>query len=416
MLNFLVLKSFRNRKFISFLCILSIALSLSLFLMVEKLRNGVEQSFTNSISNADLIVGARSGSLELLLYSIFHMGSATNNITIETYDKIKGHPAVAWTIPISLGDSYKGYRVVATDKNFFNHYQFYGDRHIEMNQGVWSNDVFDVVLGSQVAKSLSHKLGDSLVLSHGVSESSILDHERTPFKVKGILKPTGTPIDKSLYITLHGMEAIHVGWESGAPSYEEIDQSRFNKENLKTTQITSFVLRTKNRIALLGLKHYISKYEGEALSGIIPAVVLTQLWGLLDQLEKAFLGISLFVIIIGFLTILISLYMSLNERKREMAILRSLGVSAKEITFLLFTEAFILSFIGVTLGFLVQYLLLFIFGPILEDLYGFYLVISKPTVRELIISLCFIGFGCFFGLVPALKAYRTSLNNGLIVK
>ena len=232
MLRFLSLKSFRNRKLISFLCIFSIALSLSLFLIVEKLRKGIEDGFTNSISNADLIVGARSGYLQLLMYSIFHMGEPTNNITIDTYKKIKSHPAVDWTIPISLGDSYRGYRVVATDDNFYRHYQFYGDKNLEILTGEWRTNTFDVILGSQVAAKFNHQLGDSIILAHGISAKAMLKHKKTPFKVIGVLKPTGTPVDKSLYISLKGMEALHVGWENGAPSFGRVNPDRYRDENL----------------------------------------------------------------------------------------------------------------------------------------------------------------------------------------
>ena len=245
MLRFLSLKSFRNRKLISFLCIFSIALSLSLFLIVEKLRKGIEDGFTNSISNADLIVGARSGPLQLLMYSIFHMGEPTNNITIDTYKKIKSHPAVDWTIPISLGDSYRGYRVVATDDNFYRHYQFYGDKNLEILTGEWRTNTFDVILGSQVATKYNHQLGDSIILAHGISAKAMLKHKNTPFKVIGVLKPTGTPVDKSLYISLKGMEALHVGWENGAPSFGRVNPERYKDENLIPNQITSFILRTK---------------------------------------------------------------------------------------------------------------------------------------------------------------------------
>ena len=173
------------------------------------------------------------------------MGEPTNNITIETYNKIKSHPAVDWTIPISLGDSYRGYRVVATDESFYKHYQFYGDKNLEVNSGKWSSGVFDVVLGSQVASALNHQLQDSIVLSHGISDRAVLKHKKTPFKVIGILKPTGTPVDKSLYITLKGMEALHVGWENGAPSFGRISPNRYHEDNLNPDQITSFILRTK---------------------------------------------------------------------------------------------------------------------------------------------------------------------------
>lgn len=416
MIRFLSLKSFRNRKFISFLCVLSISLSLSLFLIVEKLRVGIEESFTNSISNADLIVGARSGPLQLLLYTVFHMGSPTNNITMDSYEKIKKLSPVEWTIPISLGDSYKGFRVVATDENFLNHFQFHGDKKINIKKGAWADDVFDVVLGHRVATQLNHKLNDPVILSHGISESAILKHDQTPFKVKGILAPTGTPVDKSVFINLFGMEAIHLGWETGVPSNEVIEEDRFKKENLKTEQITSFILRTKSRIALLGLQRYIGTYDKEALSAIIPAMTLTELWGMLDQLEYAFLGISFFVIIIGFLTILISLYISLDQRQREMAILRSVGVSAREITILLLVEATVLSIIGSIFGFIVHYLVLVVLNPILEFKYSLLIPMNAPTSHELIIAGSFIILGSLFGLIPALKAYRTSLAQGLQVK
>jgi putative ABC transport system permease protein len=330
---------------------------------------------------------------------------------------IKNNSVVDWTIPISLGDSYKGYRVVGTDDNFFKHYQFHGEKKVSFKEGEWRNEIFDVTLGYRVAKELNHKLADSIILSHGISEEAVLEHDNTPFKITGILNPTGTPVDKSVYISLNGMEALHVGWERGIPSFgNQPSADSFTKEKLKAEQITSFILRTKNRIALLGLQRFISGYEKEALSGIIPAMTLTELWGMLDQLEKAFLGISFFVIVIGFLTILISLYMSLDQRQREMAILRSVGVSAKKITMLLLIEATILSVIGALCGFLLQYSLLYMISPIMESMYSVLIPIVAPTSREMIIIGMFALLGSLFGLVPAIKAYRTSLSNGLLIK
>ncbi len=414
MISFLSLKSLASRKFISFLCVLSISLSLSLFLIVEKLRDGVQDGFTNTISQADLIVGARSGPTQLLLYTVFHMGSPTNNITYSSYEKIKNHPTVAWTIPISLGDSYQGFRVVGTNKSFIEHYRFYGDKKVELAEGEWKDSVFGVVLGATVAQNLQHSIGDELILSHGIQQDSILDHDNAIFSVAGILKPTGTPVDKSVFISLYGMEAIHIGWENGAPSYDlEEDISDVTKEQLKTEQLTSFILRTKNRIALLGLQRYIMDFKAEALSGIIPAMTLTELWGMLDQLENAFIGISFFVIIIGFLSILIALYMSLNERKQEMAILRSVGVSAKQIVGLLLSEAFFLSFMGGIFGFILQYILLGVIGPFVEERFGLSIPISNPTSLELMVVGGFILLGTLSGLIPAIKAYRNSLHNGL---
>ncbi len=417
MISFLSFKSLNSRKLVSALCVFSIALSLSLFLIVEKLRVGVENGFTNTISDADLIVGSRSGPLQLLLYTVFHMGSATNNIKYSSYKEFRDNDAIKWTIPISLGDSYKGHRVVATNENFYKHYRFFETKKIEMGEGLWATDIFDVVLGSQVAKKQNLKLGDSLVLSHGVSTRSVLDHKDSPFKVTGIMKPTGTPLDKSVFITLYGMEAMHMGWERGTPDYNNLpDYKALSKDDLEITQITSFILRAKRRITLLGIQRYISQFEKEPLMAIIPALTLGELWSLLDQLENAFLGISFFVILIGFLSILIALYMSLDQRGREMAILRSVGVSPLQITLLLVTEASILSILGGVFGLIFQYGLLFIINPILESQYSIFIPIAGPSLREFLVIGGFMLLGPLSGLIPAIKAYKTSLHQGLLVK
>jgi putative ABC transport system permease protein len=394
---FLTLRSLSKRKFISFLCVLSIALSFSLFFVVDKLRGSIEDGFTNSISNADLIVGSRSSPLQLLLYSIFHIGSPTNNITFESYKKIKNHPLVAWTIPISLGDSYRGHRVVATTEDYFKHYQFYGDEKLQMQQGQWSQKVFDVVLGSMVARKLNHKIGDNIILSHGISEKSVLNHDSTPFKAVGILKPTGTPIDNAVYITLEGMEAIHNGW-----------MGTNNKTSLKPEQITAFILRTKNRIMLLGLQRFISTYQPEALSAVIPAMTLSQLWGMLDKLESVFKLISMIVIGVGFLTVLISMYLSLNYRVREMQILKSLGVTGLAVLRLFLVEAALISIVGALLGLALQYSFIIIGGPVIEKLYGIRIAFTFFSMEELYGIGVAIILGCLFGLIPSLKAYKIS--------
>jgi putative ABC transport system permease protein len=223
----LAYQSLLNRWFTTLLTALSIAISVSLFLGVEKVRTGAREGFSNTISQADLIVGARTGATQLLLYSIFHMGEATNNISFKSYQAIKSKPSVEWTIPYSLGDSHRGYRVVGTDENFYAHYHFRQDQGIRFREGAEAKGVFDVVLGSDVAELLGYRLGQKIVLSHGLSEGGGIEHDNRPFQVVGILDRTATPIDRSLYITLEGMEAIHIDWQSGAPPRSPGRKRRF---------------------------------------------------------------------------------------------------------------------------------------------------------------------------------------------
>jgi putative ABC transport system permease protein len=417
MINFLTYKSIKNRKFTSFLCVLSIALSVTLFLGIERIRNGARDGFTNTISKTDLIVGAKGGPLQLLLYTVFHIGGAVNNIKISTYNDIKANPQVEWTIPISLGDAYRGFRVVATDENFYEHYRFRGDRKVEISEGGRvPTDTFDVVIGSEVAKKYKHKVGDPIVISHGLSAESILSHDNTPFKIVGIISPTQTPIDTGVYITLQGMEAIHFGWESGVPSGEAINPDRFKKENIEVTQLTSFMVKLKSRIAVLRMRRNIDQYEAEPVMAIIPALSLQEMWETIGYVEQILFLVSLCVLLVGVMSILISLYTSINERRREMAILRSLGASARHIFLLLIYESSFLVLMGCILGVLSMYGLLYFVSPWLESNFSVYLPIEALSKTEWMYLGAIYVVGTLAGLIPAIKAYLNSLQDGLTIK
>ncbi len=416
MINFLTYKSIKNRKFTSILCVLSIALSVTLFLGIERIRNGAREGFTNTISKTDLIVGAKGGPLQLLLYTVFHIGGAVNNIRMSTYDDIKNNRLVEWTIPISLGDTYKGFRVVATDENFFQHYQFRGDKHVEFSSGKIPTETFDVVLGSEVAKKFKLKIGDPIVLSHGISSVAILSHDSTPFHIIGIAAPTLTPIDTAVFINLYGMEAMHFGWETGVPSGEQVNPDRFKKENIKITQITSFMVKLKSRIAVLKMRRDIDQYEKEPIMAIIPALSLQEMWQTIGYVEQILFLVSLCVLLVGVLSILISLYTSINERRREMAILRSLGASSKHVFGLLIYESSFLVLLGCISGVASLYLLLIFVKPWLESNFSVYLEVQPLSASEWYYLAGIFVAGTFAGLIPAIKAYMNSLQDGLTIK
>jgi putative ABC transport system permease protein len=416
MINFLTYKSINNRKFTSFLCVLSIALSVTLFLGIERIRNGARDGFTNTISKTDLIIGAKGGPLQLLLYTVFHIGGAVNNIKMSTYNDIKADRQVEWAIPISLGDAYRGFRVVATDENFYKHYRFRGDHEVKLQEGVIPSDTFDVILGSEVAKKFNHKVGDPIVISHGISAESILSHDKTPFKIVGIMAPTQTPIDTGVYITLQGMEAIHFGWETGVPSGEAINPDRFKKENIEVTQLTSFMVKLKSRIAVLRMRRNIDAYEKEPIMAIIPALSLQEMWETIGYVEQILFLVSLCVLLVGVMSILISLYTSINERRREMAILRSLGASARHIFFLLLYESSFLVLMGCILGVVSMYGLLYFVSPWLESNFSVYMPIEALSKTEWMYLGGIYVVGTLAGLIPAIKAYLNSLQDGLTIK
>lgn len=416
MFNFITFKSLRNRAFTSFLCILSIALSIALYLGIQRLRKGAEEGFTNTISQTDFIVGAKGGAINLLLYSVFHMGQAVNNVRFSTYEMVKNNPIVKWTIPISLGDSYKGFRVVGTDENFYLHYRFRGDQKVEIHKGKIAFGVFDVVLGSDVAENLKHNVGDKIVLTHGIQAEGLYHHDQTPFEITGILKKTHTPIDKSVYISLLGMEAMHIGWETGVPDNKVIDQSAFSPEKLKIKQITSFMVGLKNRVAILRMRRTIDTYEDEPIMAIIPSLTLQEMWQTLSYVEKVLSVVGLLVLIVGFLTIIIALYTSINERRREMSIFRSLGAHPWQILGLILYESFILVFMGILVGVLALYGLIISLKPILEKEFSVFIEVHSMNSEEYSFLFIVLLIAPLIGLIPGIRAYKNSLRDGLTIK
>lgn len=414
MIAFLAKRALKNRLLTGVLCLFSIALSVALFLGIERVRTGARDGFTNTISKTDLIVGARGGALQLMLYSVFHMGNASNNIRYASFERWADHPMIAWTIPFSLGDSYQGHRVVGTNEDFFQHYRFRGEQKIQLLEGEIFNGIFDVVVGHDVAKKFQLKLGSKLTLAHGVSNKAILEHENTPFTVVGIMKPTATPVDRALYISLYGMEAMHMGWETGMPDESKLaSPETLSKEEMEIKQVTSFLLGAKNRIQTLRLRSAISQDTAEPLMAIIPGLTLQELWQSLGHVENILILVSFCVLIVGVFGILIALYTSLQERRKEMAILRSMGASLGQITSLLVTEAMILVGLGSVLGVVFLYVGMFALRPYLESQFSLYLPIQALSQKEWIMLAIVWGAGLVAGIIPALKARYQSLQDGL---
>ncbi len=414
----LAIKSLRNRKTTALLTIFSIAISVALLLGVERVRVEARNSFTSTVSGTDLVVGARSSSLNLLLYSVFHIGNATNNITWETYQDLISDPAVAWSVPIALGDSHRGYRVLGTSDSMFEHFR-YGDKQaLSFAEGKPFHRLYDAVIGSEIAKSLGYITGQKITLSHGVESRSLQEHDDKPFTVSGILAPTGTPLDRSILISLQGIEALHIDWINGAPpvSAFSISAERAEGMNLQPTSVTAYFVGLKSRIAAFRYQRMVNDYPQEALTAILPGVALGELWQLVGSAEKALLAVSTMVVIAGLMGMLTTILTSLNERRREMAILRSVGARPGHIFALMITESLLYGIAGTLLGFGLMYGILFLVQPIVQSQLGLYLAITLPGQFEAMLAALIIISATVLGAIPAWRAYRHSLADGLTVR
>ncbi len=202
-------RSLRYRLSGVLLTIASVALSVFVLLGVEHVRQEARSGFASTVSGVDLIVGARTGEINLLLLSIFRIGTATANVSWESVEQLNQQKNVDWTVPISLGDSHRNFRVIGTTQAFFSRYKYGAKQPLVFEQGQPFEAVAEVVLGARVARELGYQLGDLLVLSHGMADTSFTHHDQLPFAVSGVLVGTGTPIDNALFVGLDAIDAMH---------------------------------------------------------------------------------------------------------------------------------------------------------------------------------------------------------------
>ncbi|MCR9268833.1 MAG: ABC transporter permease [Hyphomonadaceae bacterium] len=411
-------RSLMNRKVSAFLTVIAIALSVALFLGVEKARNAAKSGFNNTISGTELIVGAPSGQINLLLYSVFRLGNATAEISWGAYQDLDARDDVAWTVPISLGDSHRGYRVLGTNLGYFDHYK-YGERQpLVLAEGDKFDDLFDAVIGAEVAKQLGYELGTPLVLTHGLGAGGLSDHDNRPFRVVGILRPTGTPVDQTIHVSLEAITAIHVGWESGArnPLADSITEEMIRGFDLTPRTVTAVFVGLENRATVLRTRRDINTNMSEPLLAIIPGQALTELWQVMGTAERVLLAVSAFVIAVGLVSILTSILTSLNERRREMSILRATGARPGHIFTLLIAEATVLGLVGAILGAVLIQVIFMIAAPILSAQYGVALMGTGPGLVDLYTIGAVTFAALFLGIWPAITALRRSLSDGLTVK
>ncbi|MGH1576442.1 ABC transporter permease [Planktotalea sp.] len=411
----LALGSLLARALTVSMTVLAIALSVALFLGVEKVRTGAKASFADTISGTDLIVGARSGSVQLLLYSVFRIGNATNNLTMDSYLDLKARPEVDWIVPISLGDSHRQFRVMGTTTEFFERYKYRSGQSLTLRDGALMDDLFDTVIGADVAKTLGYSVGDPIVVAHGLASFS--QHKDQPFRISGILKKTGTPVDRTVIVSLKAIEAIHVDWQSGAQIQgQSTPADVLRKMDLQPKAVTAALVGVKSRLHVFKLQRAINDYPQEPLMAILPGVALQELWQIVGIAETALIAVSAMVVVTALIGMMATIFSSLNERRREMAIFRAMGARPRVILGMLVLEAAVMSACGAILGLALLYLGLFIAQPLIDTAFGLWIPIEAPTLREALVLQGVIVAGAIVSMIPALRAYRMSLADGMMVR
>jgi len=412
----LALHSLWSRRVTALLTVFAIAVSVALLLGVEKLRTGAREGFAATVSGTDLIVGPRSGPLNLLLYSVFQLGEPTASVSWASFELVRRHPDVAWAVPISLGDSHRGFRVMGTSRDYFDHFRYGRKAPLAFDAGRPFEDRHDAVVGAAVAASLGYGLGDSVELSHGLGDVSFAPHEDHAFRISGILAPTGTPVDRLVIVSLEAITAIHEGWQGGARASVAPPADHHAHDPAPPEKVTAFLVGMKSRPAVLQMQRALNDYRGEPLTAVLPGVALGEMWRLVGVADRAMLAVAGCVVLAGLVGMVATLLTGLNERRREMAVLRSVGARPGHVFGLLVLESTFLSLIGVLAGGALAWGLLGVAAPWLDRQLGLSVSPGLPGAYDLAIGAAVVAAGFLAGTIPAWRAYRNSLADGLSMR
>ncbi len=414
-----------NRRGTLALVIAGIALATALLLGLERLRTDIREGFSTSVSGTDLVVGARSSPVQLMLYAVFRVGGATNNVSMDALRAVGEHRAVAWVVPLSLGDSHRGRPVLGTSTAYFEHFH-YGDRQpLVFAAGRpfagTLDGLYEAVVGAEVAEALGYALGQRIVLTHGagglggaLGGALANDHADKPFTVVGVLARTGTPVDRTVHVSLEALEAIHLDWAGGAPiPGAAIPAEAARKFDLVPKQATAALVGLKNRVAVFNVQRFVADYEAEPLLAVLPAVALDELWQVVGPAEQGLLAISGLVAVVSLASLVAVVLAGLNERRRELAVLRAVGAGPRHVLALLAVEGALVTLAGVLIGAAVAAAVVLGAGPWVQQQFGITLSTALPSAAQWGLLGAVLAAGMLASLVPGWRAYRLSLADGL---
>ncbi len=398
----------------------AIALASALLLAVERVRHDARESFSQSVSGVDLVVGARSGGVQLMLYAVFHAGTASNNFSWDSYRAVADHPAVDWAVPLSLGDSHRGFAVLGTTPDYFSRFH-HGDRQpLRFVTGKPFVTVFEAVLGSEVAAQLGYRLDDAITLSHGFGTASsnqaglTSEHGDKPFRIVGVLAPTGTPVDRSVHVSLESITALHLDWAGGAPlPGVSIPPAFVAKFDLKPKEITAALVGLKQRGDVFRMQRFVNDFRAEPLLAVMPGVALDELWQTIGMVERVLQALSALVVAVGLAGLVATMLASLDQRRRELAILRALGAGPRDIFLMLTAEGLLVTTVGALLGVLLLAVASQLGAPLLQEQFGVTLSSRVYADNEFALLGAIIITGLLASLVPGWRAWRMSLADGL---
>ena len=401
----LVSMAWRYLKFrwlVTLLTIVGIGIGVALVTAVLALRHQSEQALSKDAGLFDLVAGGKGSPLQLVLSSVYHLDSPTGNLPYSDYERFRRDPRVLWSAPVGLGDNYSGFRIVGTEAHFFELTDRNGNPFFEFERGQIFEDRFEVVLGSQVAAGTGLEIGDTFLGTHGLVEVPGAEvHRDFPYRVSGILSPTGTAQDRAIFGTLSSVWEIH---ETEDRLHSAILGSAL-LESQQKLETTAVLFRLKNP----GLRLWMADEIRNSTDGIA-AVPINEIMrfqrGIIGPVQKALLAVAAAVVGVACITVLITLHQAAERRRRDIAILRSLGAARGEVAALVFYEGLLLTGAGIILGLVLGHGGLAVGVHAFHEATGLLLNPWRITESEFLALLAIGICGSIASFFPAISSYR----------
>jgi putative ABC transport system permease protein len=446
----LVIKNIAQRKLSIALTALSVALGVALISATLDIKKQVEENFTQTGVGYELILGAKGSPLQLVLNTVYHLGNPTGNLPYSTYQQYKRNPFVSYAIPMGLGDNYKGFRIIGTTDELFSKFNYKPERKLELESGAFfqSDSVYQAVIGFEAAMKTGLKVGDKFIATHGLQESFGdvgEQHEHDPMRVVGVLKRTGTPSDKAIYISLRSVWAIHAIEEeekqdrdstkktthsdgtphtdgdkhhdhdahSGHDEHGHDEHGHDEHEHAVPTEgdVTAILVKTKAPIFALQLYSAVNKAPLAQAAFVVNEI--KNLFDIVGNVNWAFLLVTALVIVVALISVGVAIYNSLSERRREIAIMRSLGAHRGKIFSMITLEAAFISFVGALVGIGLSKVLMAVMKSIILEKTGVEVAVSAFSSVDGLLILGVGIVGALVGTLPAITAYRTDVAKNL---
>ncbi len=390
-------------------------LGVALVVAVLVVYGVVDQSFHRGGEGYDLIVGAKGGKEQLVLNTVFYLSKPIGNIPYSFFDELQDgkYGRIETVIPVCMGHTYQSFRVVGTIPDIFE-LKYRGDQKYRFSEGrnFKSANHFEAVMGAIAASKTNTQVKETIKIVHGSGPGAHTHDEG--FEIVGILEPTGTPVDRAVFVNMLGFQELH--HHEGATADEEHGYHD-HADHDESKDVTAVLVCIHKEDAEKGLTDIMARLinNTKVAQAVTPLRVITELFeNVIGKLQWILLGMAVLTVIVAGIGIMVSIYNSMSDRRHEIAVMRALGASRLTVMLIILMESILLSLMGGAMGLLLGHGAIWLFSPIIADWTGVVIGLLQFQWSEFWLILGLILLASAVGYLPAMSAYRTDVAKSLI--